>query len=490
MYFVYLDGEVIHSPYPRTKKLSAGIVTERDLIDTFEFEVNQKNPAWDSIKPLKSIVRVINANTGYELFNGRVFAPTHSFGKEGMRARYVATDRMSYLNDSRQTMYYHEGNNISAFIQHVLNVHNNLLINSPEKQFKLGNVTVTDPNDQMKRFINDGDNTLDVLKNQLKETLGGFFVLREETDGLYLDYLKEVGHKSNTRIMPQRNLKELRREIDITVAKSVVVPYGAVVELPEDATDESIREMGTKRVDITSVNDGKPYLVDSELAYEIGEIATEVIFEDVESPAVLKEKALEWQKQHAMAIVNYQVTPIDLSLKQGKEYEQFESFELFNWHEIFSPLIPNMIEDLQIIEKKTDILDFQKCDLTFGSKHKRLSDYRSMMKKDKARYIERLAYQDRAQRLANRRIKKITDDLTSVVDELAIVQGDLVSFNADLTGAIGDISDLATQLGQITTMYNDLYTGNDAIADRTATLYNNIWGIGGVMARLTALENR
>ena len=271
--------------------------------------------------------------------------------------------------------------------------------------------------------------------------------MRAETDGLYLDYLDEVGRKSDTGIIIQRNLQELRREIDITVAKSIVVPYGAVVELPEDATDESIREMGTKRVDITSVNGGKPYLVDNDLAYEIGEIAVEVIFEDVEDPAILMQKGLEWQRQHAMAIVNYQVTPIDLSLKQGAEYEQFESFELFNWHEIYSPVIPNMIEDLQIVEKKTDILNFHKCDLTFGSKHKRLSDYRAMIKKDKAKYIERLAYQDRAQRLANRRIKKITDDLTEqqntisdLLDDVAQQANDIASTQATMSGVIDELN--------------------------------------------------
>ena len=476
MYFVWLDGTLIHSPYPRTTKLSAGVVIERDFIDTFEFEVNKSNPAWDAVVPLKSIVRVVNANTGYELFNGRVFAPTHSFGGEGMRAKYVATDRMSYLNDSRQTMYYHEGNNISAFLQHILTEHNAMLPNSPEKHFKLGSVTVTDPNDLMKRFINDGDNTLDVLKTQLKETLGGYFIVRAETDGLYLDYLDEVGRKSDTGIIIQRNLQELRREIDITVAKSIVVPYGAVVELPEDATDESIREMGTKRVDITSVNGGKPYLVDNDLAYEIGEIAVEVIFEDVEDPAILMQKGLEWQRQHAMAIVNYQVTPIDLSLKQGAEYEQFESFELFNWHEIYSPVIPNMIEDLQIVEKKTDILNFHKCDLTFGSKHKRLSDYRAMMKKDKAKYIERLAYQDRAQRLANRRIKKITDDLTEqqntisdLLDDVAQQANDIASTQATMSGVIDELN---IQSGTLTSNVANLQIFRNNTESRLTRIFN------------------
>lgn len=258
MYFVYLDNELIHSPNPRAHKLSSGVLTRTSFMHKFEFEVNRTNPAWNNVKPFLSRLIIIKADRnreqhvvgtdgiiiGDKIFQGRILVPRHSMDSNGqLRAQYTALDRFSYLDDSTQTAYYQEGNNIRNFLLRVLTEHNNTFTADSYKRFKLGNVTVTDPNDKMKKSINDGDNTLEVIKSQLLDPLGGFMVMRDEADGVYIDYLAEVGRVSNQRVMLARNLQSMTREIDPSEAYSIFEPLGEQLELPPDATEQSVGEM-------------------------------------------------------------------------------------------------------------------------------------------------------------------------------------------------------------------------------------------------------
>lgn len=490
MYIVYLDDEIIHSPYPNAVKIASGRITQRQITHSFRFEVNRDSYAWDNFKPFLSTIRVFNSETGIKVFHGRAVTPIQSMDASGStRTQFVAEDRTAYFNDTTQLAYYQEGNSVGAFLSKVITIHNSMLPNSPEKHFKLGNVTVQDFNEDMEKYINDGDNTLDVIKKKLIDQLGGYLLLREEVGGLYIDYLETVGEVTQTRFILGRNLKTYSREIDPSEVKTVIMPLGAEVELPDDATDDNLKEMGTKRINIASVNGGSLLIRHEGLIEEFGEHVRSVVFDDVKEPSALKVKGEEYADSQIAAMLNYKITPLDLSLKSGDQYEAFGAIELYNWYQIYMPIF-NSYETLQVVQVEIDIIDFMTCGIQVASREVTLSDYRRILRKSTAKIEDIITYQGRIQKLANRKIKKITDDLTTVVDDLTIVQGDLLTFNSDLTGAIGDIGSLATQLANVSSMYADLYSGADAISTRTATLYTNIWGLGGVMARLQSLENK
>jgi hypothetical protein len=58
-----------------------------------------------------------------------------------------------------------------------------------EKQYSLGNVTVTDPNDYIVRSDIDYATTWDVITKKLIDLLGGFLQVRHVNGVNYLDYL-------------------------------------------------------------------------------------------------------------------------------------------------------------------------------------------------------------------------------------------------------------------------------------------------------------
>lgn len=489
MYIVYLDDKIIHTPNPRTAKIASGKITQRQITHSFRFEVNRSSWAWDNFRPFLSMIRVFNAQTGEKVFHGRAVTPIQSMNASGeARTLYVAEDRTAYLNDTSQVAYYQEGNSVSAFLSHVINIHNAMLTESPEKRFKLGSVTVSDFNEDMEKYINDGDNTMEIIKKKLIDQMGGYLLLREEDDGLYLDYLATVGEVTQTRFMLKRNLKTYSREIDPSEVQSVVMPLGAEIELPDDSTDESLKEMGVKRINIASVNGGSVLLKHQALIDEFGEHVHPVIFDDVKDPSVLLQKGTAHVESQIAAMLNYKITPLDLSLKNGEEYEAFEAIRLYNWYHIYMPIFDSY-ETLQVVQLEIDIINFMTCSIQVASREVTISEYRKLMRKSNAKIEDVITYQGRMQRLANRKIKKITDDLRGQQEAMELVQAELVQFKSDLLGAVGDITALTANLGKIQGLYDEMYATNASIKPRSDYMWTDGWGPGGLKARVTALEN-
>src|SRR5690606_156070 len=135
------------------------------------------------------------------------------------------------------------------FLQVIIDNHNQQV--EPHKRFKLGEVTVTDNNDSLYRYLG-YENTYATIKDKLIDRLGGYLVLREEENGMYLDYLESIGEYKDTPIQLKTNLKDMQREIDPLGVITRVIPLGARIESDDpDATDAS-----QARLTIEEVNNG------------------------------------------------------------------------------------------------------------------------------------------------------------------------------------------------------------------------------------------
>ena len=73
-----------------------------------------------------------------------------------------------------------------------------------QKQFKLGNITVTDNNDYVSYSSSEYTKTLDAIKNKLINTHGGYLQVRYEKDGKYLDYLEDFKLRSLQKLNLER----------------------------------------------------------------------------------------------------------------------------------------------------------------------------------------------------------------------------------------------------------------------------------------------
>lgn len=374
MYFVKIfdgpsdaTGTIIHNPYASGPKLISGEATRKlDAVDDFTFSINMLNPAWGKLRPLHTLIKIIDAKSGQTVFNGRVLKPTKAMSDAGAFSEsYVCESRLAYLQDTNQR--HAELHNISVrdFFAKILETHNRQV--EPYKQFKTGEVTVTDNNDSLYRYLG-YDSTLSTIKDKFVSRLGGYLQIRDTPDGVYLDYLADVGELvEDTPIRLAHNLKSMTYEVDPTEIITRLIPLGEQL----DSQNQGDTDASRARLTIAAVNGGKDYLDDTELQQEFGIITGTQIWDDVTDAVNLKNKGQAYLDAQRLP-ASWSVTPLDLS-QIGQD---LHGFEVGNTYPLINPHIVEK-ENIQVVEKKFDLLDPKKITLTIGDKKKTLSQYQS-----------------------------------------------------------------------------------------------------------------
>lgn len=374
MYFVKIfdgpsdaTGTIIHNPYASGPKLTSGEATQKlDAVDDFTFSINMINPAWGKLRPLHTLIKIIDAKSGQTVFNGRVLKPTKAMSDAGAFSEsYVCESRLAYLQDTNQR--HGELHNISVrdFFAKILETHNRQV--ELYKQFKAGEVTVTDNNDSLYRYLG-YDSTLSTIKDKLVSRLGGYLQIRDTSDGVYLDYLADVGELvEDTPIRLAHNLKSMTYEVDPTEIITRLIPLGEQLDSQNPGDTDASRA----RLTIAAANGGKDYLDDTELQQEFGIITGTQIWDDVTDAANLKNKGQAYLDAQRLP-ASWSVTPLDLS-QIGQD---LHGFEVGNAYPLINPHLVEK-ENIQVVEKKFDLLDPKKITLTIGDKKKTLSQYQS-----------------------------------------------------------------------------------------------------------------
>ena len=415
-------GTLIHSPYVDDLKVNFKGTFSRDGISDLTFTINPRNPAWNKVKPMRTLVKVVDFKRNKVVFDGRILKPVQSMSSDGFFSiEYVCESKEAYLLDSYQRYGKYKNVSISYLLNVILTNHNAQV--EPHKRFKLGNVTVTDSNDSIYRFL-DYEKTFDAIQDKLVSRLGGHIVIRTESDGMYLDYLKTIGKTRNTPIRLRSNLKDLQREIDPTevITRLVVlgakqeVRYGIIdwiedglarvevqdgqdtemVDIPlnilpsglgvgdgftiygtspywtfEKGIDGDVpEENALPRLTMKAVNNGKDYLDNQALINEFGIIEGSLVYDDINTPSTLLLRANQFFASQSAAKVSYTITPLDLSIVD----DTFESLEVGDWYYVINEIL-GINELLQIIEKSIDGQNPHLSKITMGQKVKTLSQY-------------------------------------------------------------------------------------------------------------------
>jgi hypothetical protein len=359
-------GVVIHSPFVNELKVKFTIDKVLEGIDSMTLDVNMNNPAFQMLKPYNTLIKVENVRNGEVLFDGRVLKPTQQMSEGGLfTLRYECEDKLAYLRDSRQRYAKFQNTTIADFFAYLINFHNQQM--PPHKRFKVGNVTVQNNTDNVYRFVGYED-TFAEIKDNLIDRLGGFLVLREESDGTYIDYLAEVGEERTTPIRLRSNLQDFRQDIDPTGLITRVIPLGARIEAEEGETADA----SMPRIDAKSVNGGRDYFDDPALIDEFGLIEGTIVFDDINDPSFLPLRASQFFQNQRAARISYDVNALNLDLIDMA----FESFKIGDRYP-FEAL--DIQETLQVIGIQINSESPQKHRLTIGEKYRTLSQYQAEM---------------------------------------------------------------------------------------------------------------
>ena len=180
IYEVLLDGKTLYySGDAECVIFNSKLEQTLNDAGTFEFDVPTTNPLHDSIENRRSMVQILKDDK--EIFYGEV---RESEDDEHMTKSVYAVGELAFLYDSIQPQAKYQDQTPLQFFTTLINNHNAQV--EEKKQFKVGVVTVTDPNDSIYRFTNYED-TLTCLREKLCESRGGYLRVRKVADGGCMD---------------------------------------------------------------------------------------------------------------------------------------------------------------------------------------------------------------------------------------------------------------------------------------------------------------
>jgi hypothetical protein len=358
VYIVTIHGDInrteIHNEHH--KLFSGSVVKGINVIDSFTFSLLPDNPGFGYLHDFTTLVEVYNPRRKRYEFQGRVLCSSPQMNDKGLITQEATCESfLGFLCDSCQGYVEEKNWTVLGLLGHIINTHNAQV--ESYKRFQIGRVDVTDPNDNLYVGIQ-RENSWDTIKKKLIDVLGGEVRFRADGDTIYLDYLQKLGMTKSTEIALSRNMKSIVKEKDPSAFITRLIPLGAKVS---DSSEE--------RIDITSVNDGKNYIEDTEAMAEYGIHVGHVEFDDVKEPSNLLSKAQAWLKDNNKVAIKYFITALDLSLIDL----DVDDFEVCNTYPVKNKLLG--IDDVARINKKViDVCDPSKTTIEIGESFKSLSE--------------------------------------------------------------------------------------------------------------------
>lgn len=239
---------------------------EVNTIGEGSFTIYKNHPYYDTIKRFKSVVEVRD-EIG-TIFRGRMTDDSIDFdaGKaidlEGLMAFFNDSIIAPYnfpedfLDNEDYIAATESGNVVEFFLNWLIEQHNSQV--QEFQRFKLGVVTVSDPNNYITRSDSEPQHTWDVLKSKLFDSaLGGYLCIRYEDDGNYIDYLSEFTLVNSQEIEFGSNLLDLKRGTKGAETYSAIIPIGAEIEVDSGEIDEEGNAITEKKkLSLESISDG------------------------------------------------------------------------------------------------------------------------------------------------------------------------------------------------------------------------------------------
>lgn len=339
MYEVKLNSEKVHElDVNSPKRLSAGeLVEEINQIPSFSFTIPCMNPAFSQeLHDRKDNIVLTNTLTGDNEFEGHLLSHSQSMDASGkLCIKAIAEGHLGYLCDSIQMYHNYIDTAPEIFLAALLANHNAQVTASghPEKTIQLGTVSIT-KSDYKRSKTTAYRNTLEEIRVNLIERIGGEIRIRRVSGNLVLDYVDQLGVNSSTRIELAKNMKSLSVDIDTTNIVTRLIPLGAQLS-PGDSAE---------RLTIESVNSGVPYIDDAAGIEKYGIIVGTVEFDDITVAANLKSAGEEYLQNNNRIRKSYEAQVLDLSILEDIETPETIS-ELQN-HSI-ALLLTRTINELQ-----------------------------------------------------------------------------------------------------------------------------------------------
>ncbi|WP_303819090.1 phage tail spike protein [Ruminococcus flavefaciens] len=345
---------VIHANDPdSTNRLSAGkFADEVNAIPGFSFNIPAFNPAYNELHDRTTIISIHNDKTGEVDFEGPLIHSKEDVTSAGKVYKSCSCEGyLTYLNDSIQPYHHYESSTVTEFLTALLDYHNS--VTPTEKHITLGSCDFSGDNTNSK--TTSYRNTLEEIKVNLIERIGGEIRIRKVNGALVLDFLHQYGVKSDTTVELAKNIYSLSVDTDSSNIITRLVPLGAQLN---DETSE--------RLTISEVNDGLPYIDDETAISRYGIIMGTVTFDDITVASNLKQRGQEYLTNNNRVKKGYAAQVLDLSLLKDQLDSQLCIRAGNTYH--FKHDIIGLDEDLRVMKCSVDIFKPYKPEVQIGDK--------------------------------------------------------------------------------------------------------------------------
>ena len=446
LYDVRDDELVVYAPKCKLEANTSGEAS---------FTIYSQHPFYGVLKKLRSIFEIQQDED--VIFRGRMTEDSVDFDN----AKAVDLEGvLAFFNDSTvrpfnfpgdfnaDTDYreaYNSGNVVRFFLNWLITQHNNQV--EEFQRFKLGKVTVTDPNNYFTRSNSDYASTWETLKTKLfNSELGGYLCIRYEADGNYIDYLADFEKTNSQHIKYGENLLDLSTDSDASATYSAIIPLGKKKnEIDTESSD-------TSRLTIADLPDGNitdDVVKKGDVLYSKSAVAaygficaptTETTWDDVTIADNLQSKGFDWLTEKAPLISNTTTTKaVDLHFSD----EEIEAFRIYSYVSVSSA--PHGYEDNQKLTKlDIDIQNPQNTLITFGEVRQSLTDINSSIKQRVSGQVEeaKTIFQTSLSEQESRILQLCNETITSKTEQLAN------SITLSITGSLGNTAQIAMQVGE------------------------------------------
>lgn len=436
MYQILCDGHVLDDP--RDDELTVNIPKCKlgtNTVGEASFSIFATHPHYEDLQKMRSVFEILQ--DGFRIFRGRMTDDTKDFDNVKM---VDIEGVMAYFNDSiirpftfpddflSDADYINSGNKVEFFLYWLITQHNAQV--QPFQQFKLGKVTVADPNNYISRSSEEHAKTWEILKTKLFESsLGGYLCIRYEDDGNYIDYLEDFVLTNTQKIKFGENLLDLSNESDASETYSAVIPLGKRRnEINTSSSDKSrltIKDVPDGNVTDDIVKSGD-VLYSRSAVERFGFICappSETTWEDVTTSSVLYNNGVDYLTKKAVMLMNtITIKAVDLHFSD----EEIEAFRIYSYISVESK--PHDQESTyRLSELDIDIHNSQNTVITLGDTTLTLTDINASNKKESAERIETSAkntnaFSEEIKKQVNASLEKVTTDISDLKTDFEEVE--------------------------------------------------------------------
>ena len=468
MYKIYADGTLIYDSTLEDLKIGKGTISlETNKSGSFTFSIYPDHFYYDGFIRLKTVITVYKS--GRIVFRGRILNDVTDHWNNKV---ITCEGELGFLQDSIIRPFSFTGTPETLF-KTLVESHNAQV--DEFKRFKIGVVTVADPNNYIARENSAYESTLSNLNSRLiEDSLGGYFYITHGEDGAdptpTLNYLADFTKVSSQVVEFGSNLKNYTKTVKANDIATAIIPLGHEVDDGNDETENP-------KLTIASVNGGVDYVYNEAAVALYGWIFKVVPWDDVTEAANLKAKAEAYLASVIQQNITIELNAIDLHLLD----RSIESFNVGDYIRVISK--PHNFDSTLLCNKQTiDLLKPENDTLTLGYTYSTFTETSSKVSSSVSNIV------------------RIQSTVNSLSNRLTVLNSNVSNTEQNANQAIENYQGVSKELGQVsgdleivagvaTENARNIAINAQNIATNAQIIATSASKIESIIGRLEKLEN-